>query len=77
MCFGRLVFGFASGVILSCTPKMVSEIIPPQYMDKGFGMSTSLAINVCFLGCLILAGGMPDDPKELAETKYWMLIFGV
>jgi hypothetical protein len=46
-------------------------------MKKGFGMSTSLNINIAFFGCLLLGGFMPDDPKDLAETHYWMIMFGV
>jgi len=41
---------------------MLEEIVPAHLMDKGFGMSTSILINFAFLGLLILAGGMPDDP---------------
>lgn len=76
MCFGRFVYGVGAGVIICTTPKMIEEIIPPKLMNKGFGMSTSLMINFAFFGCLLLAGGMPDEPKDLSETKYWMIIFG-
>lgn len=65
MCFGRFIYGLAAGVILCTTPKIIEEIVPANLMDKGFGMSTSLNINLAFLFCLILAGGMPDDQKSL------------
>ena len=77
MCFGRFVLGISAGVILCTTPKMIEETVPPQLIEKGFGTSTSIIINAAFLGYLCLAGGMPDDPKELAESKYWMIIFGI
>jgi MFS family permease len=77
MCLGRFIYGFAAGVILCTTPKMLEEIVPANLMDTGFGMSTSLAINIAFFGCLLLGGGMPEDPKDLAETHYWMIMFGV
>ena len=76
MCFGRFIYGFATGVLTCTTPKMVEEIIPAKLMNKGFGMSTSLFINIAIFGCLILGGGMPDESKDLAETKYWMVIYG-
>jgi len=46
-------------------------------MKKGFGMSTSLFCNIAFFGCLILGGGMPEDPQELAKTHYWQVMYGV
>lgn len=77
MCFGRFVYGFAAGVIMCTTPKILAEIIPPQLMDKGFGMSTSVFINIAFFVALLIAGGMPDDPTELGKTNYWMILFGM
>jgi MFS family permease len=77
MCFCRFVYGAGAGVLICTTPKMIEEIIPPHLMKKGFGMSTSLLINIAFFGCLLLGGGMPEDPKELAETRYWLIMFGV
>jgi len=77
MCFGRLVLGMSSGVILCTTPKMIEETIPAHMIDKGFGTSTSIFINLAFFGVLLVSGGMPDEPKDLTESKYWMVIFGV
>ena len=56
---------------------MIEEIVPSHLMNKGFGMSTSLMTNLAFFGSLILGGGMPEDPNELAKTKYWMIMYGV
>ena len=63
MCCGRFIYGCAAGVLICTTPKMIDEIIPAKLLNKGFGMSTSLMINVAFFGCLIVGGGMPDDQK--------------
>lgn len=77
MCFGRLIFGFSSGVLLCCTPKMIDETIPASLIDKGFGAST--AIMMCFFQFVVMfmAIGMPDDKETLSSTYFWMAILGI
>jgi len=77
MCLGRMIFGFASGILSCATPKMLDEIIPARMMDKGFGTSTNILINFAFFVVLIMAMGVPESPAALMETKYWMLIYGL
>jgi MFS family permease len=77
MCFGRCLFGFASGILSCATPKVLDETIPANLMDKGFGTSTNIIINFAFFAVLIMAMGMPETQAELIETKYWMLIYGL
>jgi MFS family permease len=77
MCFGRMLFGFASGILSCATPKMLDETIPAHLMDKGFGTSTNILINLAFFVVLIMAMGMPEQSSELMETKYWMIIYGI
>ena len=50
MCFGRFLFGFAAGVLLCATPKIIDETIPVALIDKGFGASTN--ILMCVFACL-------------------------
>ena len=50
ICFGRFVYGFAAGVLLCATPKIMEETIPTELIDKGFGASTN--IFMCFFGCM-------------------------
>lgn len=61
MCFGRMVFGFASGILSCATPKMLDETVPANLMDKGFGTSTNILINLAFFVVLIMAMGMPES----------------
>lgn len=61
MCIGRLIFGFASGVLVIATPKILDETIPAHLMDNGYGVSTNLAINSFVLVNLLLGIGMPTD----------------
>jgi MFS family permease len=42
MCFGRVIFGLSSGVLLCATPKMIDETVPAKLLDKGFGASTAI-----------------------------------
>lgn len=60
MCFGRMLFGFASGILSCATPKVLDETIPANLMDKGFGTSTNIIINFAFFAVLIMAMGMPE-----------------
>ena len=61
MCFGRFLFGVSSGVLMCTTPKILEETIPANVMDKGFGTSTNILINVANFLCLIMAVGMPEE----------------
>ena len=60
MCFGRMLFGFASGILSCASPKLLDETIPANLMDKGFGTSTNIIINFAFFAVLIMAMGMPE-----------------
>ena len=77
MCVGRLLFGFACGVMLCATPKMIDETVPAKLIDKGFGAST--AILMCFFQFIVLlmAMGNPESSAELAKSYYWMCILGL
>lgn len=77
MCFGRMLFGFSSGILSCATCKVLDETIPAKLMDKGFGTSTNIIINFAFFAVLIMAMGMPETQQELADTKYWMFIYGL
>ena len=57
MCLGRMIFGFASGILSCATPKMLDEVIPAKMMDKGFGTSTNILINLAFFVVLIMGIG--------------------
>jgi hypothetical protein len=56
---------------------MIEETVPAHLLEKGFGASTSVFINLAFFIALLASGGMPEEQKDLAETKYWMVIFGI
>lgn len=76
MCFGRFVFGFACGVLICTTPKAIAETVPSNLIDKGFGTSTNIIINLSFMLVAILALGMPETEEALSKDWYWMVIFG-
>lgn len=75
MCFGRFVFGLSSGVLLCATPKYLDEVVPSRLIDKGFGTSTNIIINLAVMIILLMATGLPDDPVDLQATYYWYLIY--
>ena len=60
MCLGRFLFGFASGVFVVATPKILDETVPSHVMDNGYGISTNLVINMSVAISFILGVGMPD-----------------
>ena len=59
LCCGRFIYGFACGVIVCATPKILEETIPAHVMDNGYGTSTNLAINIMIMVSLLLGIGMP------------------
>lgn len=77
MCFGRFLFGLASGVLLCATPKVMEETIPPALIDKGFGASTNVLMCFFGFGQLLLSLGMPTKQQDLATSRYWMAIYGM
>lgn len=77
MCIGRLIVGFSCGVLICATPKAIDETIPSQLIDKGFGTSTNIVINLSFMAVMLLAMGMPEDDASLENNLYWMVIFGI
>jgi hypothetical protein len=77
ICAARFILGFACGVILCATPKALDEVLPSELIDKGFGTSTNIVINLSFLQVMIMANYMPDDKKTLVTTNYWQVLFTV
>jgi MFS family permease len=76
-CIGRTLFGFTCGVLICATPKAIDETIPSKVIDKGFGASTNIVINLAFMMIMVLALGMPEDEMGLTNNSYWMVIFGI
>ena len=76
MCFGRFVFGFSCGVLICTTPKAIDETVPSYMVDKGFGTSTNIIINLSFMLVAVLSLMMPETEYALANDWTWMIIFG-
>lgn len=77
MCIGRVIVGFTCGVLICATPKAIDETIPAKLIDKGFGTSTNIVINLAFMVVMLLSMGMPEEEQSLQSNYYWMLIFGL
>jgi MFS family permease len=77
MCFGRFIVGFSCGVLICTTPKLIAETVPSNLVDKGFGTSTNIVLNLAFMLVMVLALGMPEGEEALKDDIYWMLIFGI
>lgn len=60
MCLGRLFFGLGGGVLLCATSRILEETIPVRLLDKGFGTSTNLMMQLFNFALLLMAIGMPD-----------------
>jgi MFS family permease len=76
MCFGRFVFGFSCGVLICTTPTAISETVPSNMVDKGFGTSTNIIINLSFMLVAVLSLMMPETEFALTNDWTWMIIFG-
>lgn len=46
ICVGRVIYGFSSGCLLIASSKILCEIVPTKLLDKGYGISTNLSINM-------------------------------
>jgi len=77
ICFGRFILGFCCGVLLCATPKALDETVPGKLIDKGFGTSTNIMINLAFLALMIAANFMPEDKLLLSETAVWQYLFAI
>ena len=60
ICIGRLIHGFAAGVLCSAAPQMIGETVPQHLMDYGFGVSTNVIIMIGVMICMLLGIGIPD-----------------
>jgi len=43
---GRFIYGFAAGVMLNITPKMLLETLPMDIYNSGYGASTTAVIEM-------------------------------
>ncbi|CAO2654537.1 Nn.00g112700.m01.CDS01 [Neocucurbitaria sp. VM-36] len=70
-CTGRIIGGYASGVIFSLAPTYASEISPPEWRGRVGGMfsimvNASYMITEWIVGMLIGSFWMPFSPRWLA-----------
>ena len=75
MCVGRFVFGFATGILATATPKIIEETIPDYVIDKGYGVSTNCSICFGIFVCFLLGIAMPQDSEELKTTHMWRIVY--
>lgn len=77
MVLGRFCFGYGAGVCMCATSKILEETIPVKLMDKGFGTSTNILMQLFNFTLLLMAIGMPEDRASLEKTMWWRCIYGV
>lgn len=65
MCLGRFMFGLGGGVLLCASSKILEETIPVRLLDKGFGTSTNIFMQLFNFALLLMAIGMPDKQAQL------------
>lgn len=75
---GKLVYGFAAGVMLVASPKMLDETIP-IYKLKIFGLATNVYLNLGITLAMIMGLWLPnvDDIEEIKTTQVWRYIFAM
>ena len=77
MCLGRFFFGLTSGVLLCATSRVLEDTIPVRLIDKGFGTSTNILMQLFTFMLLLTAIGMPDNRDQLETTRWWRCIYGL
>lgn len=78
MAIARFGFGLGSGIIVAAAPKLLEETVPAHLIDKGFGCSTNILINVGVMLNSLIANGNPDntDYSALKHSSFWRVIYG-
>lgn len=74
--FGRIVYGVASGILLTTQCIMMNEIVPTHYLDKGFGAFTNLAICFIFVANLSLKAVSTLVNSIQNFSHFWQIVFG-
>jgi MFS family permease len=77
MCLGRFFFGLTSGVLLCATSRVLEDTIPVRLIDKGFGTSTNILMQLFTFMLLLTTIGMPDNRDQLETTRWWRCIYGL
>ena len=76
MVVARGLFSFAAGAIVSFTPKIIAETIPAHLVDKGFGASTNVFINVSIMYIMFLGMGYPPEKSiAITTTNFWKVFY--
>jgi MFS family permease len=74
---GRFLFGVSAGVFLNMCPVIIEHTVPGKYMDKGYGSSTNIAINLGVAINMSLGLLVPLKAEELEITNMWKIIYGL
>lgn len=61
---GRVMFGVATGVLITIAPRVIQETIPDQHFDKGFGAMTNVGIDIVVLTSTIMVMFLPKLNKK-------------
>lgn len=77
ICVGRFFMGFGTGLIMTAAPKFILETVPMHVLDRGFGSSTNIAINLAILINTLVAIGVPDSDADLRTTNTWRVIYAL
>lgn len=72
---GRLISGFAAGVLTICVNTCIYETVPLT-MASTFGAHTSIAIDFAGLFCLLLGLTLPEKVEHFGDDQNWRIIYG-
>ena len=75
LCLGRFVYGFAAGVFVCASSKVIDETVPGHLLDNGFSISTNLSISVYITISMVLGWFVPDSTDELETTQMWRVVY--
>ena len=75
ICFGRLLFGFANGVLLAAAPKIIEETVPVNIQDYGFGTSTNVMINIGIMINFILGTLVPTETETQKAMNICRVVY--
>jgi MFS family permease len=77
ICVCRSIFGFSSGVLVSCSSISLSETVPKSHQET-FAITVNLGIVCGILVTLLVGLPLANlTPEEAETTNLWMIPYGV
>jgi len=78
MLAGRILYGFALGLLVISWPRYMDEVLPPTQISF-YGGIYAFSIAFGTITAFLMALGLPldEDKEALKDTQFWRVIWGL